>query len=181
VDNIDSSSELRYAIVKSAECITGRHLLETIVGEIARAVDWKESVGRCESLAQLAVEVRRLLNSQWKRGEAEEWDQRVKVDRKFVLVLDGVDKQKEAQPTLLSALARLGELVSDSITFNFMLYCGLCETLYFVPKVLTLLDTQSHNHLYRHFSPPVPPLHNWRAAYPLPSLHEIRSPPDPVS
>lgn len=30
---------------------------------------------------------------------------------KFVLVLDGIDKQREAPHTLLSALARLGEVV----------------------------------------------------------------------
>jgi origin recognition complex subunit 5 len=35
----------------------------------------------------------------------------LKSEEKFVLVLDGVDKQREAPPTLLPALARLGEFV----------------------------------------------------------------------
>ena len=53
--------KLRYAIVKSAECITGRHLLEQTVGEVAKALDWEGKVGRCESLPQLVVELEKLL------------------------------------------------------------------------------------------------------------------------
>ncbi|KAL8876158.1 MAG: hypothetical protein Q9198_005595, partial [Flavoplaca austrocitrina] len=32
--------------------------------------------------------------------------------KKFILVFDNIDRQREAAPTLLPALARLGELVS---------------------------------------------------------------------
>jgi origin recognition complex subunit 5 len=112
-DGEDIRSELRYAIVKSAECITGRHLLETTIGEIARAVDWKGNISRCESLAQLAVESKNLIEGRERRQDVEEeTNRRVKGGRKFVLVFDGIDRQKEAQPTLLPALARMGELVS---------------------------------------------------------------------
>lgn len=81
-------------------------------------MDWKESVSKCESLSQLVVEIRRLLDSQGERGDAKENSRRTRASKKFVLVFDGVDKQKEAQPTLLPALARMGELVSDLITLK---------------------------------------------------------------
>jgi origin recognition complex subunit 5 len=59
--------------------------------------------GRCESLAALAVQVSQLLEH----------------CPRFYLVFDGVDNQREAPPTLLPALTRLGDLVpnlfSDSI------------------------------------------------------------------
>lgn len=93
---------LQYAIVKSAECITGRHLLERSVGAVAKAVEWKGSVGRCENLAQLVVELSRLLSS---------WTASVDEHHRFVLVFDGIDRQRDAPPTLLPALARLGEIV----------------------------------------------------------------------
>ena len=88
---------LRYAIVRSKECITGRHLLERTVCAVAASVDWEEGAGRCENLAQLAV----LLGKMLEGGKG-----------RFVLVFDGVDKQRDAPPTLVPALARLGEVVS---------------------------------------------------------------------
>ena len=51
--------------------------------------------GRCENLSTLTVHLQKLLEKQ----------------EKFVLVFDGVDKQREAPPTLLPALARLGEVI----------------------------------------------------------------------
>jgi origin recognition complex subunit 5 len=100
----DSTAEdiLQFTIVKCAECITGRHLLEQTVGAVAKAVGWTGTVGRCENLAQFVIELGRLLNDQ------------VPVMRRFVLVFDGIDNQREPQPTLLPALARLGELVCES-------------------------------------------------------------------
>lgn len=56
--------------------------------------------GRCESLGALAVHIERRLRDQ----------------TKFVLVFDGIDKQREAPPTLLQSLARLGEVVCSSKT-----------------------------------------------------------------
>jgi origin recognition complex subunit 5 len=96
--------------VKSAESITGRHLLETIVGAIAQAIGWKGNVHRCENLAQLAVEISRLLDGNSRKldsgGEGDD------IKSRFVLVLDGIDKQRDAPPTLVPALARMGEVVS---------------------------------------------------------------------
>ena len=43
--------DLRYAVVRSKECITGRHLLERTVCAVADAVGCEGAVGRCENLA----------------------------------------------------------------------------------------------------------------------------------
>lgn len=97
-----NSPELRYAIVKSTECITGRHLLERTVGAVARALERTDYSSRCENLAQLVVELGKLLERHRDEGEQ---------GRRFVLVFDGIDKQRDPPSTLLPALARLGEIV----------------------------------------------------------------------
>lgn len=96
---------MQYAIIKSAECITGRHLLEQTVGAVAKAVGWRGKVGRCENLPQLVVELERLLGGR-SSGSDKYGTQRL------VLVFDGIDRQRDAPLTLLPALARLGEVVS---------------------------------------------------------------------
>ena len=58
--------------------------------------------GRCESLSSLAMTLQRLLEH----------------TQKFVLVFDGIDKQREAPSTLLPALARLGDIVRTSIVLQ---------------------------------------------------------------
>ncbi|KAI4252993.1 MAG: hypothetical protein L6R42_007751, partial [Xanthoria sp. 1 TBL-2021] len=92
-----SAIEIPSAIIRSKECITTRHLLERTItgvqealGDIAPSVD-----GRCESISAFVVQLQRLLEDQ----------------KKFILVFDNIDRQREAAPTLLPALARLGELV----------------------------------------------------------------------
>lgn len=55
---------------------------------------------RCETLSQLTVEMSKLM-ARWK-GEG----------KRFALVLDGADRQRDAPPTLVPALARLAEIVS---------------------------------------------------------------------
>jgi origin recognition complex subunit 5 len=52
--------------------------------------------GRCENLSALQVHLELLLHKQ----------------ERFILVFDGVDKQREAPTTLIPALARFGEIVS---------------------------------------------------------------------
>lgn len=90
------------AVVRSRECITSRHLLEQTVSASKEALeagipdDLIESVDeRCENISAFAVQLQRLLEG---RG-------------KFILVFDGIDQQREALPTLISAIARLGETV----------------------------------------------------------------------
>lgn len=94
--------EISHAIVRSPECITTRHLLERALAACKEVVsqdggDEANGIlsGRCETVSILAVRLKYLLAG---RG-------------KFVLVFDGVDHQREPPPTLLSAIARLGEIV----------------------------------------------------------------------
>lgn len=101
------SQRTRYAIIKCRECITGRHLLEQTVAAVHESIH--EGVlngepdafnGRCENLSALTVHLQRLLSKH----------------DVFTLVFDGVDKQRDAPPTLLPALARLGEFVPNLST-----------------------------------------------------------------
>ncbi len=92
----DEGLGLRYATVNSGECITPRHLFETTVARVAEALTWERPTGRCETVSQLEVELARMVDDSPGR---------------FVLVLDGVDRQREAPPMLLPALARLSEVV----------------------------------------------------------------------
>lgn len=96
-------SLLNYAIVKSAECVTARHLFERTIGSVADALqsEGNGSVGRCETLAALTVELTKLLK----------YDQNHDKNWRFVLVFDGIDHQRDAPPTMLPALARLSEIV----------------------------------------------------------------------
>ena len=118
-------SVLDYAVVRSAECVTARHLYERTVGAVADAVAEHldaRPVARCETLAALAVELGRLLeryDGQGTRDEDEDGDddgnRKRKTRRRFVLVFDGIDRQREAPPTLLPALARLSEMVKPNV------------------------------------------------------------------
>jgi origin recognition complex subunit 5 len=80
-------------------------LLEKTIAAVIKAIDWKGDSGRVENISQLVVEVSRLL-----KGWASEASGPGK--RRLVLVFDGIDHQRDAPPTLLPALARLGEAVS---------------------------------------------------------------------
>ena len=91
------------ALLPSQECITTRHLLERAVFAVKKGLgDGAEEDagdagnGRCESISATVVRLQQLLEG---RGQ-------------FLLVFDGIDRQREAVPTLLPALARLGEWAS---------------------------------------------------------------------
>lgn len=101
--SLDGDS-FKHAIVNSIECITARHLYETVVGKVAAAVVWEAVAPRCESVSQLTVELSKMLR----------YTERPDGFR-FVLVFDGIDHQREAPHTLLPALARLSEIVSPSL------------------------------------------------------------------
>lgn len=108
-----------HAVVRSAECITGRHLLTKILWETLGSLELRDEwerfgSGRCEHVSRLAVLLGEALAST-SRSEP----------TKFVLVLDGIDRQRDASHTLLAALARLGEVVS----LSFPWFCPKsCET-----------------------------------------------------
>ena len=101
ITNVLSALGSPYAIIKSRECITGRHLMERTVLSCKAAVEeagygpFPSIDGRCENLSVLTVLLQQLLT----------------LCRKFVIVFDGIDRQREASSTLLQALARLGEIV----------------------------------------------------------------------
>ncbi|KAI0856349.1 origin recognition complex subunit Orc5 [Xylaria cubensis] len=101
----DSPSDLNYAIVKSAECVTARHLFERTVGLVGDALQNGSAPGRCETLAALTAELTKLL----KYAERD-------IQSRFVLVFDGIDCQRDAPPTLLPALARLSEIIPNLTT-----------------------------------------------------------------
>ncbi|KAL8947445.1 MAG: hypothetical protein Q9222_006273 [Ikaeria aurantiellina] len=84
------------AVIRCKECITTRHLLERTLSEVQNALsDSAPPIdGRCESISGFVVQLQRLLEG----------------CKKFILVFDNVDRQREPPPTLLPALARLGEI-----------------------------------------------------------------------
>jgi len=88
-----------HTIVDSKECITGRQLLERTVSRCLDVVKGERintlELLRCDSLSALQICLENIFSSQ----------------EKFVLVFDGVDKQRDAPPTTMPALARLGEYV----------------------------------------------------------------------
>ena len=105
VHSVLQASDQPSAIVRSQECITTRHLLERTIFSIREVlkncdqVDIDEGVDvRCESISVFTVELQRLLEGR----------------DKFILVFDGIDRQRDAAPTLLPAVVRLGEIVSRS-------------------------------------------------------------------
>ncbi|KAL1968721.1 hypothetical protein VTN77DRAFT_1547 [Rasamsonia byssochlamydoides] len=99
-----SALQVPHAIIRCAECITGRHLLTKILLETLQALglqdEWERfGKGKCEHVSTLAVLLADAVASTSGRV------------KKFVLVLDEIDKQREAPQMLLSALARLGEVI----------------------------------------------------------------------
>jgi origin recognition complex subunit 5 len=100
-NNDEDHFGLKYAIVNSVEFITARHLYESVVAKVAQALAWDAAPARCETVSQLAVELSRMLK----------YTSRPDTFR-FVLVFDGIDRQRDAPHTLLPALARLAEIVS---------------------------------------------------------------------
>lgn len=93
------------AVVRSRECITTRHLLERALSDSKDALSKehqqdlnRDCDGKCESISAFVVQLQLLLEG---RG-------------KFILVFDGIDRQREASPTLLPAISRLGEIVCRS-------------------------------------------------------------------
>jgi origin recognition complex subunit 5 len=105
----DPVTDLQYAIVRSPDCITARHLFERTIGLVADTLSWPGSLGRCETMAALTVELSKML----KYVEREP-------SFRFVLVFDAIDRQKEAPPTLLPALARLSEVIPSLTTVFIM-------------------------------------------------------------
>ncbi|KAI0202546.1 origin recognition complex subunit Orc5 [Astrocystis sublimbata] len=107
-----SPDDLNYALVKSAECVTARHLFERTVGLVGDALQNGMTPGRCETLAALAAELTKLLKYTAEPESESESD----IQSRFVLVFDGIDRQRDAPATLLPALARLSEIIPNLTT-----------------------------------------------------------------
>ncbi|KAF2810873.1 uncharacterized protein BDZ99DRAFT_462173 [Mytilinidion resinicola] len=97
-------NSISHAIVNSRECITGRHLLERTLVACLDVVEAsseekldRKPYARCENISALSTHLQRLFEGR----------------EKFTLVFDGIDKQREAPPTLLTALARFGESIPN--------------------------------------------------------------------
>ncbi|KIW29352.1 uncharacterized protein PV07_05171 [Cladophialophora immunda] len=94
------SREIQHGVIKSRECLSQRHLLSKIfaacVGAFGQESD-TEHFDRTDSINALLGNLRRLFE---------------RVGRKeFVAVIDDADALKQPGPTLLPALARLGDLI----------------------------------------------------------------------
>lgn len=116
INSILQSSNTRYATVQSADWVDSRQLLEAIVLAVAN-ISTKEGeknnkegdqvvadniIGRrCENISSFVIHLQLLLEGKGKT----------------ILVLDGIDRQREPWLTLLPAIARLGEVVCLKIIF----------------------------------------------------------------
>jgi hypothetical protein len=118
VSSVLSARGFPHAIVKSQECLSLRHLLSKIHTACIGAVyeEGEEAADdayerRTDSVNALSVNLQRLL-----RGR----------DRKLVLVLDGIDKQRGLNAIILPALARLSDIVCfEQSSCNDTLTCAL--------------------------------------------------------
>ncbi|KAG9251762.1 origin recognition complex subunit Orc5 [Emericellopsis atlantica] len=142
---------LRYAFVNASQCITARHLFESIVMSIAEALDWpqEDTAIRCETLAQLDVELVRML----KYPKRED-------NFRFVLVLDAIDRARDAPSSMLPGLARLSEII-PCLTTAFILTAPLpLRTSSFTPSVHFPPYTKPDYLRILALTPPTEPTHN---------------------
>ncbi|KAK1506136.1 origin recognition complex subunit Orc5 [Colletotrichum tamarilloi] len=96
----EPKTSLSFAIVNSIQCITGRHLFERTIAAVVDAIQWKAPPKKCETLAQLMVELCKMLKY---TQRPDGW--------RLVFVFDAIDRQRDAPATLLPALARLSEVI----------------------------------------------------------------------
>ncbi|KIW46082.1 uncharacterized protein PV06_01773 [Exophiala oligosperma] len=100
--NILEKANVQHALIRGRECLTQRHLLSKIFAACIAGLEQEshlEQYDRVDSINALLGNLRRL----------SERDR----ERKFVVVIEAIDKLKQAGPTLLPALARLGDQVPE--------------------------------------------------------------------
>ncbi|KIV86093.1 hypothetical protein PV11_01728 [Exophiala sideris] len=98
--NVLRKQGLEHAVIKSRECLTQRHLLSKIFACCISALGPEsdiEQFDRVDSINALLGNLRKL----YERAGP----------RKFVVVLEGIDRLRQPGPTLLPALARLGNQI----------------------------------------------------------------------
>ncbi|EXJ70071.1 uncharacterized protein A1O5_07144 [Cladophialophora psammophila CBS 110553] len=95
------SREIQHGIIKSRECLSQRHLLSKIFAACISAFGQESQTDhfdRTDSINALLGNLRKLF-------------ERVVGQKKFVAVIEDADALRQSGPTLLPALARLGDLV----------------------------------------------------------------------
>ncbi len=147
--NVLQAREIDHAVVKSKECLSQRHLLSKIFAASITALGLAgqvEQFEKTDSINALLGNLRKLFE---------------RLDgRKLVVVIEDVDDLRQSGPTLLPALARLGDLVCAKA------YKHLC--------VLTgRLGTWAINDIDLKLSSTAQYAPSWRPICPLPALHQI--------
>ncbi|RKF65422.1 Origin recognition complex subunit 5 [Golovinomyces cichoracearum] len=114
----DDTNDLKdifcYAFINSEECIGTRHLFEQIIGSISKALNCQPSTGLLANMSDLVTQTQQLFES---------WEARKNIEKRFVLVIDGIDKQINPLPqTFPAALARVADIVPN-LTIIFITTC----------------------------------------------------------
>lgn len=105
VEGVLHARQIASVTVKCTDCLSVRHLVSKIFLACIKAtgqVEALEQYDRVDSLNGLAVGLQKLLQD---------------YSQKLVVVLDGIDRQRGSSPTMLPALARLGDTVNKSQLF----------------------------------------------------------------
>lgn len=105
ISSVLQSCNTRHVAIQSADWVDSRELLEAAISAVVNIskegneedVNTEIIDGRCESISAFVVQLQLLLEGKGK----------------FILVFDGIDRQREPWLTLLPAVARLGEVVSS--------------------------------------------------------------------
>ncbi|KAG8627218.1 hypothetical protein KVT40_004701 [Elsinoe batatas] len=109
-------SHVPHIILQCRECITGRHLFERVIAECQSITHFgtngdsgrRTAFERCESINAFVVALSTILDG---------------VGR-FVIVLDGVDELRDAPPSMVPALVRLGEQIPNLTVVLVVRYPG---------------------------------------------------------
>ena len=101
ITTVLSARSVPYGLVKCHLCLSQRHLLSKILATVTEALgrgDYTEQYDKIDSINALVTALEKLMKG---------------VEGNVVLVIDGVDRQRGASSTLMSALARLGDMVGS--------------------------------------------------------------------
>ncbi|KEF54678.1 uncharacterized protein A1O9_09120 [Exophiala aquamarina CBS 119918] len=101
VTSVLEARKLKSVVVRSKDCLSQRHLLSKIFATCVHGLGQQSQIehyDKVDSLNALLGNLRKLF-------------ERAGHDQRLVLILEDINKQKQAGPTLLPALARLGDQI----------------------------------------------------------------------
>jgi origin recognition complex subunit 5 len=101
--NVLEKRGIPYALLRSRECLTQRHLLSKIFASCVSAFEIESQIEQYDRIDSINALMGNLRKPFERVGQ-----------RRFVIVIEGIDRLKQAGPTLLPALARLGDQVYSS-------------------------------------------------------------------